>query len=95
MQLRPLSISAPKRSEPVSDQVAELGPTKHALAALGGLAIYLALLAVAHACWVWVICLEFGSRIGRGAAPVVLALGLAAQVVWLGALAWQAVTLVF
>lgn len=62
IELSPRSISAPKRSDPVSDQVAELGPVKNALAAALGLGIFLMLLAVAHACWVWAACLGSGRR---------------------------------
>jgi hypothetical protein len=88
-------ISAPKRIGPVSDQGVELGPLKNAAAALAGLGIILMLLMMAHAASLWVRCLEVGTRIARRSAPLVLYLGLFAQVLWLGALAREAVALLF
>jgi hypothetical protein len=51
--------------------------------------------ALAHACSLWAACLGVAARSARAAAPAVLGLGLLAQVLWLGVIAWEVVGLVF
>ena len=77
----------------LSDQVAELRPVKGVVAVVVGSGMFLMLMLIARVSSIWVACLALGRRSGRAAAPVVLGLGVA-QALWLGALAWQAVTLV-
>jgi hypothetical protein len=79
---------------PASDRVSELAPVKSVVAVVVGSGMFLLLLVIARASSIWIACLEHGRRIGRGTAPVILGLGFAAQALWLGALDWEAVTLV-
>jgi hypothetical protein len=82
----------PRRGAHVLERVAEL--VGKAIVVLVGWAMVVILSALAHACSVCAACLGVAARSARAAAPAVLGLGLLAQVLWLGVIAWEVVELV-